>query len=193
MFSTFYGTNKSSCHLIGTVVDSKICHPRNFDFYMCAHAGMIVSCLWFLNFLCGGLRLFCLLYHASKLVIVDFCLLVPGYFKANSLSCSAWRDRFLCWRYAGACSFTLLCVCGKPWYIWPWQHGACYIHSDLLWSFRYQRSTTAISVGISWLTTPYHFVLVRLTILSIKLQPVYLFIFDCSGSNLLCTSCCCPD
>ncbi|AET00057.2 putative post-transcriptional gene silencing PAZ-Argonaute family protein [Medicago truncatula] len=25
----------------GTVVDSKICHPRNYDFYMCAHAGMI--------------------------------------------------------------------------------------------------------------------------------------------------------
>jgi hypothetical protein len=27
----------------GTVVDSKVCHPKNFDFYMCAHAGMIVS------------------------------------------------------------------------------------------------------------------------------------------------------
>ncbi|KAJ1264418.1 hypothetical protein BS78_09G261800 [Paspalum vaginatum] len=25
----------------GTVVDNKVCHPRNFDFYMCAHAGMI--------------------------------------------------------------------------------------------------------------------------------------------------------
>ncbi|XAR55319.1 hypothetical protein NMG60_11035360 [Bertholletia excelsa] len=25
----------------GTVVDTKIVHPRNFDFYMCAHAGMI--------------------------------------------------------------------------------------------------------------------------------------------------------
>ncbi|KAL6626393.1 hypothetical protein ACP70R_030119 [Stipagrostis hirtigluma subsp. patula] len=25
----------------GTVVDKGICHPRNFDFYMCAHAGMI--------------------------------------------------------------------------------------------------------------------------------------------------------
>ncbi|OMP10379.1 Argonaute/Dicer protein, PAZ [Corchorus olitorius] len=25
----------------GTVVDSKIVHPRNYDFYMCAHAGMI--------------------------------------------------------------------------------------------------------------------------------------------------------
>lgn len=28
---------------VGTVVDNKICHPRNYDFYMCAHAGMIVS------------------------------------------------------------------------------------------------------------------------------------------------------
>ncbi|KAK7300313.1 hypothetical protein RJT34_11156 [Clitoria ternatea] len=25
----------------GTVVDNKVCHPRNYDFYMCAHAGMI--------------------------------------------------------------------------------------------------------------------------------------------------------
>ncbi|XP_021902597.1 protein argonaute 4-like isoform X2 [Carica papaya] len=25
----------------GTVIDSKICHPRNNDFYLCAHAGMI--------------------------------------------------------------------------------------------------------------------------------------------------------
>jgi eukaryotic translation initiation factor 2C len=34
----------------GTVVDNKVCHPRNFDFYMCSHAGMIVSitclCIW---------------------------------------------------------------------------------------------------------------------------------------------------
>ncbi|KAK3163451.1 hypothetical protein QOZ80_1AG0003890 [Eleusine coracana subsp. coracana] len=25
----------------GTVVDNQVCHPRNYDFYMCAHAGMI--------------------------------------------------------------------------------------------------------------------------------------------------------
>ncbi|KAG2587979.1 hypothetical protein PVAP13_5NG186800 [Panicum virgatum] len=25
----------------GTVVDNKVCHPRNYDFYMCSHAGMI--------------------------------------------------------------------------------------------------------------------------------------------------------
>lgn len=26
----------------GTVVDTKIVHPRNYDFYMCAQAGLIV-------------------------------------------------------------------------------------------------------------------------------------------------------
>lgn len=31
----------------GTVVDTKIVHPRNYDFYMCAHAGMIV-CSYFI-------------------------------------------------------------------------------------------------------------------------------------------------
>ncbi|XP_068658770.1 protein argonaute 4B-like [Aristolochia californica] len=25
----------------GTVVDNKVCHPRNYDFFMCSHAGMI--------------------------------------------------------------------------------------------------------------------------------------------------------
>lgn len=27
---------------IGTVVDSKICHPSEFDFYLCSHAGIQV-------------------------------------------------------------------------------------------------------------------------------------------------------
>ncbi|XP_009773871.1 protein argonaute 4 isoform X1 [Nicotiana tabacum] len=25
----------------GTIIDNKVCHPRNYDFYLCAHAGMI--------------------------------------------------------------------------------------------------------------------------------------------------------
>jgi hypothetical protein len=29
--------------LAGTIIDNKVCHPRNNDFYLCAHAGMIVS------------------------------------------------------------------------------------------------------------------------------------------------------
>lgn len=32
----------SSLFLAGTVVDTKIVHPRNYDFYMCAQAGLIV-------------------------------------------------------------------------------------------------------------------------------------------------------
>ena len=34
------------CHFIcfsGTVVDSKICHPTEFDFYLCSHAGIQVE------------------------------------------------------------------------------------------------------------------------------------------------------
>jgi len=27
------------CNCEGTVVDSKICHPTEFDFYLCSHAG----------------------------------------------------------------------------------------------------------------------------------------------------------
>ena len=34
----------------GTIVDNTICHPRNNDFYLCAHAGMIVSSLMVLSF-----------------------------------------------------------------------------------------------------------------------------------------------
>ncbi|AQK89077.1 argonaute104 [Zea mays] len=39
----FFQTASPDNVLPGTVVDSKVCHPKNFDFYMCAHAGMIVS------------------------------------------------------------------------------------------------------------------------------------------------------
>ncbi|KAK8581733.1 hypothetical protein V6N12_071942 [Hibiscus sabdariffa] len=37
-------TDKSGNILPGTVVDSKICHPTEFDFYLCSHAGIQV---WF--------------------------------------------------------------------------------------------------------------------------------------------------
>jgi hypothetical protein len=32
----------SKWHPSGTVVDSKICHPTEFDFYLCSHAGIQV-------------------------------------------------------------------------------------------------------------------------------------------------------
>lgn len=31
----------------GTVVDQKICHPTEFDFYLCSHAGIQVRCTFF--------------------------------------------------------------------------------------------------------------------------------------------------
>ena len=31
---------------LGTVVDSKICHPTEFDFYLCSHAGIQVGILF---------------------------------------------------------------------------------------------------------------------------------------------------
>ncbi|XP_071686025.1 protein argonaute 4-like isoform X2 [Rutidosis leptorrhynchoides] len=36
----------------GTVIDNKVCHPRNNDFYMCAHAGMILMIFRSLYTLC---------------------------------------------------------------------------------------------------------------------------------------------
>ncbi|KAH8500288.1 hypothetical protein H0E87_015513 [Populus deltoides] len=42
-------TDKSGNILPGTVVDSKICHPTEFDFYLCSHAGIqAVMVRWFL-------------------------------------------------------------------------------------------------------------------------------------------------
>ncbi|KAM3413438.1 hypothetical protein ACQJBY_004554 [Aegilops geniculata] len=37
----FFQTNSPENVPPGTVVDKQVCHPKNFDFYMCAHAGMI--------------------------------------------------------------------------------------------------------------------------------------------------------
>ncbi|KAL0887394.1 hypothetical protein Bca101_011377 [Brassica carinata] len=37
----FFQANAPDNVLPGTIIDSKICHPRNNDFYLCAHAGMI--------------------------------------------------------------------------------------------------------------------------------------------------------
>lgn len=34
----------------GTVVDNKVCHPKNYDFYMCSHAGMIVRIFCLFSF-----------------------------------------------------------------------------------------------------------------------------------------------
>lgn len=39
----------------GTVIDNAVCHPKTNDFYMCAHAGPIVSLqILFLSLLCNS-------------------------------------------------------------------------------------------------------------------------------------------
>lgn len=37
----FFQPNSPDNVLPGTVIDNTICHPKNYDFYLCAHAGMI--------------------------------------------------------------------------------------------------------------------------------------------------------
>ncbi|GJM98059.1 hypothetical protein PR202_ga15034 [Eleusine coracana subsp. coracana] len=46
-------TDKSGNILPGTVVDSKICHPTEFDFYLCSHAGIQLRTLHTLGFCCA--------------------------------------------------------------------------------------------------------------------------------------------
>nr|AAS82600.1 putative argonaute protein [Zea mays] len=36
-------TDRSGNILPGTVVDTEICHPREFDFYLCSHAGIQIN------------------------------------------------------------------------------------------------------------------------------------------------------
>jgi hypothetical protein len=150
-------------------VDKQVCHPRNFDFYMCAHAGMIVSNLCFLLYfllsctnallvVCMCLRLLCSLRGANW--FVDLCLLcVSGNIKANTLPCSAWRDRLHCRRASGICAFALLCVRRRQ----TGYHNVIPVKNVVklcaeLWCrglFRYQRSTTAISIG-TWHHHPHY-------------------------------------
>ncbi|KAK1631994.1 hypothetical protein QYE76_006309 [Lolium multiflorum] len=37
--------DKSGNILPGTIIESKLCHPTEFDFYLCSHAG-IQQCVW---------------------------------------------------------------------------------------------------------------------------------------------------
>jgi hypothetical protein len=42
LFCWFYLLTPLSVSIAGTVVDSKICHPTEFDFFLCSHAGIKV-------------------------------------------------------------------------------------------------------------------------------------------------------
>uniref|UniRef100_A0ACD5Z0F6 Uncharacterized protein n=1 Tax=Avena sativa TaxID=4498 RepID=A0ACD5Z0F6_AVESA len=46
--------DKSGNILPGTVVDSKICHPTQFDFYLCSHTGIQVCALHTICFCCAA-------------------------------------------------------------------------------------------------------------------------------------------
>lgn len=132
----------------GTIVDNTICHPRNNDFYLCAHAGMIVSnvsALCFLKAYPRGQRLWSLL------------LLYAGHNSTSTLSCSTWWAWFFRRCRARACAFFIICVsfieivevkCYKR----------CLVNAISIFVFfrtntassklcRYQRSTTAVSLG----------------------------------------------
>ena len=63
------------CDSTGTVVDSKICHPTEFDFYLCSHAGIQVKnwripLLGYINIEYLVVWLFCVV------VLNDVCVVV---------------------------------------------------------------------------------------------------------------------
>ena len=74
----------------GTVVDQRICHPTEFDFYLCSHAGIQVTKLvhWHTHFLTEN-RLS--RYWVSK-------YLLSGNKSAHPLPCPLWWESFYCWR-----------------------------------------------------------------------------------------------
>lgn len=46
LIQIFVSFTKTRVHTSGTVVDRGIVHPKNYDFYMCAQAGIIVCKAW---------------------------------------------------------------------------------------------------------------------------------------------------
>jgi hypothetical protein len=60
-------------------VDKQVCHPKNFDFYTCEHAGTIVSNLCFL--LCFYLP------HTNMLVVVCRSLRLPCNLRGANFFC----------------------------------------------------------------------------------------------------------
>ncbi|CAN6481470.1 unnamed protein product [Victoria cruziana] len=91
-------TDRSGNILPGTVVDSKICHPTEFDFYLCSHAGIQGTSrpahyhvLWDENkFTADGLQTLtnnlCYTYVAVDATSISACLLF-FCFRSVSFSC----------------------------------------------------------------------------------------------------------
>lgn len=86
----------------------------------------------------------------SSAILVIFCC--SGDYKAYSLPCFVRRGWFFSRWSAGTCAFPLICVSRTFnstlvwWYVLTFSN---YYHTYLVcnWHCRYQRSTTAISVG----------------------------------------------
>lgn len=62
----------------GTIIDNKVCHPKNNDFYLCSHAGMIVSIL--------NQNLPLIIEQIYSMFLGHYCLLRKGISKTWVLS-----------------------------------------------------------------------------------------------------------
>lgn len=100
------GISKFCILFAGTVIDNTVCHPRNNDFYLCAHAGMIVRSTKY------HLCVLILSSHDCLMLSMKCMLCFPcaGHYEANTLPCSVGWNWFFTWWSAGTCSFLVLCV-----------------------------------------------------------------------------------
>lgn len=75
----------------GTVVDSKICHPTEFDFYLCSHAGIQVILDLLLH---SMLECLSLLFDRFDRLSLEFMFLIfsptwyTGYKPSSTLPCA---------------------------------------------------------------------------------------------------------
>jgi len=88
----------------GTVVDQQICHPTEFDFYLCSHAGIQVC--WYL-----GAHSFPE-QHLSDIERKKYFL--SGNKSAHPLPCPLWWESFYCWCTAVTDQQSLLHVSSTP-------------------------------------------------------------------------------
>lgn len=138
----------------GTVVDTSICHPSEFDFYLCSHAGIKV---W-LRHLSLRHQVFwlCNICHSECKFISS------GNKQANTLSCPLWWEPFLGWCSAVShkqpllhVSLTRLPLTTAPTFVLlylfpnPNIFGAIWTRALLFCKCRYARCTRAVSVGKS--------------------------------------------
>lgn len=103
----------------GTVVDTEICHPREFDFYLCSHAGIQV---------CFSRYLIVCYIRPSECRFVS-----PGNQQANTLSCPLRWKLFLDWWAADTYKQPVLHVS----LAWSWSpiYICCHLNSSFFCCF----------------------------------------------------------